>query len=80
LLPLLTPFAVLSFEFSVKAAAYLKTENRKLFPRYLRAFLGLRSRMALESARRRKLAELVTDHILCHVDWQVTFAVMHAKS
>ena len=35
--------------------------------------------MALERSRRRKLAQLVPDHILGNVDRNVTFAVMHAE-
>src|SRR5947209_5972085 len=46
---------------------------------HLRSLLRLRSRMAFEGARRRKLAELVADHVLRHVDRQMASAVMHAE-
>src|SRR2546430_3165282 len=47
--------------------------------RSLFGFIGLRSGMAFEHSRRRKLTQLVPDHILRNVDGNVAFAVMHAK-
>lgn len=35
--------------------------------------------MAFESSRRRKLAQLVTDHVFCDVDRNVTLAVVNAE-
>src|SRR4051794_16437259 len=51
----------------------------KLFSSYFRRLLCLRARMAFEGSRRRKLAELVSDHVLGHIDRQMTFAVVTPK-
>src|SRR4051812_42630483 len=50
-----------------------------LLLRYFRALLRLRSRMAFEGSRGRKLAELVSDHVLSHIDRKMSFAVVDAK-
>ena len=47
--------------------------------RDLCGLLSLRSRVALERARRRKFTELVSDHVLSHIDRNVTLAVVHAE-
>src|ERR1043166_5639591 len=50
----------------------------RLFCR-LRRLLGLRAGVTLEGARRRELAELVADHVLRHVDGDVTLAVVDGE-
>src|SRR4051812_41063859 len=52
---------------------------RRCRRRDLGGLLSLRSRVAPERARRRKLAQLVSDHVLSHVDRNVPFAVVHAE-
>src|ERR1043166_10123917 len=47
--------------------------------RSLLCLLSLGTRMALKSARRRKLAQLVSDHVLSDIDRNVTFAVVHSE-
>ena len=76
-------FRGLPFRYFVFAIAsiFLLTVNlvlsAVLFP--LRHLLRFRSRMSLEHTRRRKLTQLVADHVLGHKDRNVTFAVVNAE-